>query len=54
MTSAKQEFNRVNAQYSGLNAVENTLPMNPYKIIYNDSNGNGCYFLKNISNLIFE
>jgi hypothetical protein len=43
----------VNAQYSGLNAVENTHPMNPYKILYNDSNGNGCYFKKYIINIIF-
>ncbi len=46
MTRTKQKFNRVNAWYSGLNATKNTLPMNPYKILYNSSNGHGCYFFK--------
>ncbi len=27
-------------------SVENTLPMSPYKIFLNDSNGHGCYFKK--------
>ncbi len=47
MTNATQEFNRVNAQYSGFKTTKNTLPMNPFKFIYNDSNKHGCYF-KNI------
>jgi hypothetical protein len=46
MTSAKQEFNKVNAWYSGLKTIENTFPMNPYKILYNDSNGHGCCLFK--------
>jgi len=36
----------VNARYSGSKVAENTLLMNPYKIILNDSNGHGCYFEK--------
>jgi hypothetical protein len=37
---------RVNPKYSGSKAVENTLSMSPYKILLNDSIGNGCYFKK--------
>jgi hypothetical protein len=31
----------VNARYSDSKGGENTLPMNPYKIFLNDSNGHG-------------
>ncbi len=37
---------KVNAWYNGSIVVEITLPINPYKIFLNDSNGHGCCFLK--------
>jgi hypothetical protein len=39
-------MHRVNAWYSGSILVEITLLISPYKIILNDSNGQGYYFLK--------
>jgi hypothetical protein len=43
----------VNAWYNGSMVAKITLPINPYKIFLNDSNGHGCYFL-DIIILIFE
>jgi len=37
---------RVNVRFNGSKVIENTLLMNPYNIILNDSNGHGCYFKK--------
>jgi hypothetical protein len=37
---------RVNAWYNGSKIVENILPIGPYKIFLNDSNGHSCYFKK--------
>jgi hypothetical protein len=37
---------KVDASYGGSISVEITLPISPYKIFLNDSNGHGYYFLK--------
>jgi hypothetical protein len=36
----------VNAWYNGSIAIEITLPINPSKILKNNSNENGCYLKK--------
>jgi hypothetical protein len=36
----------VDASYGGSISIEVTFPTSPYKIVHNDSNGHGCYFLK--------